>query len=191
LSPLALNPHFGTAPDITPTEQASVEWTHFGDLRSIYGVAGDGFAKRTWDNVGVQYGLGAFVAGAISADQFLDLNAEAGSWKNEPEMVQEGCPFLSFLCPDPADLAETNPFPDIWPNQIDPWSARNMALSPDGGATPAPRAEADPGAIDAAFDAGLVNTGDIEIPMIDWPTARHAQLTPVIREPPENVEPRR
>ena len=112
--------------------------------------------------------MGSFVEGEITAGQFLDLNAEVGSWKNEPDMVQEGCPFLSFLCPAPSDLAGLDPFPNIWPNMIDPWSARNMALSPDGGITPAPRAEADPGAIDAAIEAGLVNTGDIEIPMIDW-----------------------
>jgi len=96
------------------------------------------------------------------------VNANAGSWKNEPDMVQEGCPFLQFLCPNPADLAGLAPFPDIWPNILDPWSARNMALSPDGGITPAPRRTADPGAIDAVLASGLVNRGDIEIPMIDW-----------------------
>ena len=168
LSPLALNPHFGTAPGITPAEQASVEWSHFADVVNIYGVGSDGFANSTWDNVGVQYGLGALVDGDITPEQFLNLNANAGSWKNEPDMVQEGCPFLSFLCPDPADLAGLAPFPDIWPNLIDPWSARNMALSADGGLTPAPRTEADPGAIEAALFSGMVNHGAIEIPMIDW-----------------------
>ena len=34
-------------------------------------------------------------------------------------MVQEGCPFISALCAIPA--------------QFDPWSRRNMKLSPDGG----------------------------------------------------------
>jgi hypothetical protein len=168
LSPLALNPHFGDAPGITPAEQASVEWTHFADLVNIYGIGSDGFANSTWDNVGVQYGLGALLDGEIAPAQFLDLNANAGSWENEPEMVQEGCPFLSFLCPAPADLAGLSPVPDIWPNLIDPWSARNMALSPDGGVTPAPRKTADPGAIEAAFDSGMVNRGDVQIPLIDW-----------------------
>jgi hypothetical protein len=168
LSPLALNPHFGTAPGITPAEQASVEWTHFADLVNIYGVGSDGYANSTWDNVGVQYGLGALLEGAITPGQFLDLNANAGSWKNEPDMVQEGCPFLDFLCPDPSTLGGLAPFPDIWPNLIDPWSARNMALSPDGGITPAPRKAADPGTIQAAFDSGMVNRGDVQIPLIDW-----------------------
>jgi hypothetical protein len=166
LSPLALNPHFGTAPGISPTDQAATEWTHFADLINIYGYAADDYAASTWDNVGVQYGLQALVDGNITPGQFLDLNANAGSWKNEPEMVQEGCPFIGALCAfDPTGL---DPFPDIWPNRIDVWSARNMALSPDGGVTPAPRKEADPGAIEAAFSSGMVNVGAIEIPMIDW-----------------------
>ena len=168
LSPLVLNPHFGTAPGITPGEQASVEWTHFGDAINIYGVAADGFAARTWSNEGVQYGLDAVAQGAITPEQFIDLNANVGSWKNEPDMVQEGCPYISALCPDPADLAGLPPFPDIWPNLIDPWSARNMNLSTDGGLTPAPRATADPGAVEAAYERGLVNIGDIQIPVIDW-----------------------
>jgi hypothetical protein len=168
LSPLALNPHFGTVPGISLPDQISTEWTHYADAVNVYGVAADGFAASTWDNVGVQYGLDALVSGFLDADEFLDLNANVGSWKNEPDMVQEGCPWLSFLCPDPADLIGLQPFPDIWPNLLDPWSWRNMALSPDGGATPAPRKEADPGAIERAYEHGHVNRGDIQIPLIDW-----------------------
>jgi len=96
------------------------------------------------------------------------MNAQVGSWKNEPDMVQEGCPFFSFLCPDPADVVGLPPIPDVYPNLVDPWSWRNMALSPDGGVTPAPRREADPGAIEAAYLEGHVNRGDVQIPMIDW-----------------------
>lgn len=168
LSPLALNPHFGTAPGISPEDQASTEWTHYGDAKNIYGVAADGFAASTWDNVGVQYGLEALTSGFLTIDEFIDLNANAGSWKNEPEMVQEGCPFISALCPDPADLAGLDPVPDIWPNLLDPWSMRNMSLSPDGGVTPAPRKTADPGAVENAYENGHVNIGDIQIPIIDW-----------------------
>ncbi|MDF1597022.1 MAG: DUF6351 family protein [Acidimicrobiia bacterium] len=167
LSPLALNPHFGTAPGISPSDQASTEWTHFADLINIYGYAADDYAASTWDNVGVQYGLQALVDGNITPGQFLDLNANAGSWKNEPEMVQEGCPFIGALC-SLVDPTVSPPFPGVWPDQIDVWSARNMALSPDGGLTPAPRKEADPGAIASAFSSGMVNVGAIEIPMIDW-----------------------
>ena len=167
LSPLVLNPNFGTAPGISPGDQFATEWTHFGDAINIYGVAADGFAANTWDNVGVQYGLEALLTGFLDVDEFLDLNANVGSWKNEPDMVQEGCPWLSFLCPSPEDLLGLPPVPEIWPNLIDPWSWRNMALSPDGGLTPAPRKEADPDAIERAYERGHVNVGDVEIPLID------------------------
>lgn len=148
LSALALNPHFGDAPGVP---QGEVEWTHYADAVNIYGVAEDGFAARTWDNVGVQYGLQALRDGAISPEQFLDLNWEVGSWKNEPEMVQEGCPYIRALCSA---------------GDIDIWSQRNMNLATDD--APAPRAEADPGAIEAAYTSGLVFRGDIDIPIIDW-----------------------
>lgn len=176
LSPLALNWNFGTVPGISPGDQVATEWTHYGDAINIYGVAADGFAASTWDNVGVQYGLDALTTGFIDADEFLDLNSNVGSWKNEPDMVQEGCPFLSFLCPNPADLAGLPPIPDVYPNLLDQWSWRNMNLSPDGGATPAPRKEADPDAIENAYERGHVNVGDVEIPMIDWRNYLEGQL---------------
>jgi hypothetical protein len=42
-----------------------------------------GAARRTWDNVGVQYGLAALESGAISAQQFLDLNRAIGGFDND------------------------------------------------------------------------------------------------------------
>jgi Tannase-like family of unknown function (DUF6351) len=90
--PLALNPLFGTAPGVTPEQQAAVEWTHWADLVNIYGRDETGFARSPWDNRGVQYGLSALRAGSITPEQFLDLNASVGSWKEANDMVQEGCP---------------------------------------------------------------------------------------------------
>jgi hypothetical protein len=165
LSPLVLNPNFGTAPGISPTDQVATEWTHFADLVNIYGTAADGFAASTWDNVGVQYGLQALVDGNITADDFLDLNAQVGGWKDQPDMVQEGCPFIEALCGPPPPGAP--PVPDIYPNVYDPWSWRNQTHQP-GMVTPAARTEADPGAVEAAYTSGMVNHGDIQIPMIDW-----------------------
>ncbi|MEQ9395347.1 DUF6351 family protein [Marinobacter salarius] len=159
LSPLALNPYFGEAPGITPEQQAEVEWTHFADLINIYGRAEDGFAATTWDNVGVQYGLQALLDGNITSAEFIDLNWNIGSWKNEPEMVQEGCPFIIDLC---FALNDSEP---LYPNQIDPWSWRNATTATDS--APAPRKRADPGAIQAAFDSGMVQRGEAEIPFID------------------------
>ena len=154
LSPLALNPHFGTAPGISPADQAATEWTHWGDLVNIYGEDEHGFARSPWSNVGVQYGLQALRGGAITPAEFLDLNANAGSWKHPKDMVQEGCPYIPALCANPAN--------------VDVWSARNMRLSADGGATPAPRAEGDREAGSAAYRSGMVFRGKIDIPLIDW-----------------------
>lgn len=50
------------------------------DMRvNIYGRDPDtGFARKPQDNVGLQYGLAAVNSGAISVDEFLDLNEKIG-----------------------------------------------------------------------------------------------------------------
>jgi hypothetical protein len=160
LSPLALNPHwYGTGavqgpPGYDPAVYGPVEWTHWGDLVNIYGTDEHGFARSPWDNVGVQYGLEALQSGAITPAQFLDLNANVGSWKPSHEMVQEGCPYIPAACANPAN--------------IDVWSSRNMNLSPDGGVTPAARREGNQEAGYAAYRSGMVFRGKIDIPLIDW-----------------------
>jgi hypothetical protein len=152
LTPLALNPLFGTAGAGTermdPAVMAAVKWTHWDDARNVYGVLPNGFARDPWDNTGVQYGLEALRDGHITPQEFLDLNAKVGSWKEPQDMVQEGQPFL-----------QTGGF--------DPWSARNMRLSPDGGATPAPRRSGDVTAMRNAYEKGLYFDGDIDIPILD------------------------
>lgn len=169
LTPLAMNPHFGSAPGASAEQLANTEWSHFGDAVNIYGTNPEtGYANRVWDNVGVQYGLQALTDRNITTAEFLDLNANAGSWKRADEMVQERCPFIGGLCPAPADLAGLDVVPDIYPGLIDVWSWNNMDLSADGGATPAPRAEADPHGIEAAYERGLVFRGDMAIPTVDW-----------------------
>ncbi|HET6214994.1 MAG TPA: DUF6351 family protein, partial [Micromonosporaceae bacterium] len=159
LTPLALNPQW-QAPDPLWTQMdppgvmLTVHWSHWDDLVNVYGVGPDGFARSPWDNVGVQYGLSALRNGTITPAEFLDLNAKVGSWRPSGEMVQEGCPYTPAACADPA--------------QFDPWSARNMRLSPDGGVTPAPRTTGNRDAIAAAYSSGLVFSGGIDLPIIDW-----------------------
>jgi hypothetical protein len=46
-----------------------------------------GFARRPIDNVGVQYGLGALNAGAITVDMFLDLNERIGGYDDDGNYV--------------------------------------------------------------------------------------------------------
>src|ERR687896_1670842 len=154
LPPLPLNPLFHpTVPGagierMDPAVLAATHWTHWEDLKNIYGVGPDGYARQTWDNVGVQYGLKALKDGNITPQEFLDLNARVGSWNDPGQMVQESLPFQ--------------------PGTADPWSSRNMRLSPDGGVTPAPRRQGDLAAMRAAYDRGLYFDGDIDIPLIDW-----------------------
>ena len=159
LTPLSMNPLWQQPDPLwaqmdPPGVMQAVHWTHWDDLRTIYGVGADGYARVAWDNVGVQYGLAAVRDGFLTPAEFLDLNARVGSWRASADMVQEGCPFVPQVCADPA--------------QWDPWSSRNMRLSPDGGLTPAPRTTGDRLAIDAAYNSGIVFTGDIDIPVIDW-----------------------
>jgi len=154
LTPLVFNPTFEDTSDLDKLAQdtSGVEWTHAGDLVNIYGVDGTGFARSPWGNAGVQYGLQALVDGVITPAEFLDLNAQVGSWKQTVDIVPEGFPFVGGL----------DPF------NFDPWSARNMSLSPDGGVTPAARRTADPVAVEAAYQSGMHFGGGIDIPVIDW-----------------------
>lgn len=155
LTPLVMNPNFGQAPNQhlmqPPGIMNEVQWTHYDDARNIYGLDENGNPRTVYDNVGVQYGLNALVEGNITTDEFLKLNAQIGGWKHPSDMVQEGFPFLG----------------DFTPASFDPWSRRNMMLSPDG-VTPAPRTEADIEAINGAYTSGLVFDGELNMPVIDW-----------------------
>ena len=148
LTPLAMNPLFGTAGAGTermdPAVMAAVHWTHWEDVKNVYGVGPDGYARQTWDNVGVQYGLKALTDGNITPGEFLHLNATVGSWKDPGDMVQEGRPFLPV-------------------GTFDPWSLRNQQTG-----DPAPRRAGSIAAMNAAYREGLYFDGDIDIPIIDW-----------------------
>jgi hypothetical protein len=156
LSPLAINPLYGQAASQSLFQPLSAilaaEWSHFGDIVNIVGRGEDGYARRYWDNVGVQYGLGAVATDQITPAEFLKVNAVIGGWKEQPAMAQEGCPFFpSQGCADPA----------TW----DPWSRRNQVFSTTS--TPAPRTVGDVESMRAAYRGGLVFMGDIDIPIID------------------------
>ena len=151
---------------------AAVHWTHWEDVKNVYGVGPDGYARQTWDNVGVQYGLKALTDGKITPAEFLDLNATVGSWKDPGDMVQEGQPFLPV-------------------GGFDPWSLRNQRTG-----DPAPRRAGSIAAMNAAYREGLYFDGDIDIPIIDWrpyleERARHAQQPPVVRLAAADARPRR
>ncbi len=154
LTPLTLNPRYGRARYaehyVPQSDIAAIRWTHFDDLRNIYGIDAQGAARATVDNVGVQYGLRPLREGRITPAEFLDLNFKVGGWKHPSQMEQEGYPFLGLPTP--------------W--NFDPWSRRNMNLSPDP-ETPAPRTQGDLLAMRAAYTSGLVFGGRMPLPTID------------------------
>ena len=154
LTPLAMNPLFGQAPNQQNWEPqsdiAAIRWTHYDDLRNVYGVDASGAARSTWDNVGVQYGLRSLRAGRITPAEFLHLNWHVGGWKHPSDMVQEGFPFLGTFSPA----------------SFDPWSRRNMNLSTDP-SRPAPRTAGNLDAMRAAYTSGHVFQGQLGVPAID------------------------
>jgi hypothetical protein len=163
LTPLAMNPLYGAVSNQQfyepQSDIAAIRWTHYDDLRNVYGVDSTGAARPTWDNVGVQYGLKSLKAGAITPAEFLHLNFHVGGWKHPSQMVQEAFPFFG------TSAAEINKALTI-PGYFDPWSSRNMNLSPGPG-QPAPRTRGDPDAQRAAYTSGHVFRGRINVPALD------------------------
>jgi hypothetical protein len=158
LNPVYKDPRFdlgARAYGYSASALAGVKWTHWNDLADIYGTDSRGYAPVSIDNVGVQYGLGALAQGLIGTDEFLRMNACVGGWKEQPDFV-------------------------AWNPKDSPYDALNMKLSatcraPDG--TPAPRRAADMEAIQKAYTAGQVFTGQrLGIPMIDLRPYLEAEL---------------
>jgi hypothetical protein len=74
--PMTLTPAMIYNPTSNPK---GARCTYQDDMVNIFGRdPRTGFARSPWDNVGVQYGLRAFNDGAISFEQFADLNEHVG-----------------------------------------------------------------------------------------------------------------
>ena len=163
LTPLAMNPLYGEVPNAQFYEPqadiASIRWTHYDDLRNVYGVDASGAARVTWDNVGVQYGLRSLKEGHITPAEFLRLNWNVGGWKHPSQMVQETFPFLG------TGASEIQKALTI-PGYFDPWSRKNM-LASAAADRPAPRSKGDPIAMRAAYTSGHVFSGKLDVPAID------------------------
>ncbi|MFN3986478.1 MAG: DUF6351 family protein [Rhodocyclaceae bacterium] len=151
LTPLVLNPRFTPhAAHYAAEVHAQVNWTYWDDLVAIYGRDATGHARRTWDNVGVQYGLQALRAGRISPADFLDLNLRIGGWKPAADLRPETI---------------WQPFGRKLPLWFSLWSAHNMTRA--DGDLPAARSRGDADAISAAWRSGQVFGGHIDIPVIE------------------------
>jgi Tannase-like family of unknown function (DUF6351) len=65
-----------------------IRGTVYDASKNIYGVdRSTGFALRPFDNVGVQYGLGALASGAIHIEQFLLINEQIGGYDQDANYV--------------------------------------------------------------------------------------------------------
>jgi hypothetical protein len=63
--------------------------TIFDVARNIYGVnPATGAARRPFDNVGVQYGLGALNSGVIAPEQFVALNEAIGGMDDDDNYIR-------------------------------------------------------------------------------------------------------
>ena len=163
LTPLVMNPLYGQAPNQQLwdpyTDILAIRWTHYDDLRNVYGVDSTGAARVSWDNVGVQYGLASLKARQITPTEFLDVNWKIGGWKHPSQMVQETFPFFG------TSASELNKVFTI-AGYFDPWSKKNMNLGSDP-SQPAPRTHGDPIAMRASYTSGHVFSGRLDVPAID------------------------
>ena len=82
-----ISPSMRFDPDTNPT---GVRCTYQDSMAEVFGRDPQtGFARSPFDNVGVQYGLGAFNDGTISFAQFLDLNRLVGGHDINGNIVPE------------------------------------------------------------------------------------------------------
>ena len=154
LVPQIVNPnytYFGSlfAPDVV----RRVPWTYWDNLKRIYGTDVNGLARQTYDNVGVQYGLGALKRRLITIKEFLQLNDSIGGWKPAAEMAPERYWLFSGGRSSLADLSV--------------WSHHNM-YAKQSADRPARRSEGDIKAMAAAYRSGQVFLGQLSIPIVDF-----------------------
>ncbi|MEE8059011.1 MAG: DUF6351 family protein [Pseudomonadales bacterium] len=151
LTPLVHNPRFThLKKHYDPAVVEQVHWTHWNDLKHIYGTDEHGYGFSTWDNVGVQYGLNALINDNISIEEFLKLNASVGGWKTQQQMRKEHYWFLNQ---------------HFFPIRVSVWSHRNMRTG--SLAQPAVRSEGNLEAMQAAYRSGHIFLGHLNIPVID------------------------
>ena len=155
LSPLALNPNFGTAPGYDPAVHGPVEWTHWGDLVNIYGDRRDGLRALAVGQRGRP----------VRARRRCKSGAITPAAVPRPERERrhvEGA--RRTWCRRAARTSQ----PSVRASRRTSGVRGTCTSSPDGGATPAPRHEGDRKAQYAAYRSGMVFRGKLDIPVIDW-----------------------
>ncbi len=153
LTPQIANPHYTYFASLFADEiVARTPWTYWDNLKRVFGTDTHGFARRTYDNVGVQYGLQALKQKRIGLAEFINLNAHIGGWKPAAAMRPERYWIFPAARSSLADMSI--------------WSHHNM-YAREGADVAARRSEGDVEAIAAAYRSGQVFLGRFAIPVID------------------------
>ena len=152
LTPLALNPLFGTAgagtERMNPAREAAVKWTHWEDaaqrLRRATRTAGPARRGTTSASSTASRRSSTATSRRPSSSTSTRRPAAGRSRRTWSRRASRSCP----------------------PGGFDPWSARNMRLARTA-APPRPRRSGDIIAMRNAYAKGLYFDGDIDIPILD------------------------
>jgi hypothetical protein len=146
LTPQVANPRYTYFASLfAPSVAAQVPFTYWDNQKRVYGTDEHGYARRTYDNVGVQYGLMTLKRGQITIEEFLHLNDNIGGWLPPAEMQRER---YWHSGGGESDLAD-----------VSIWSHQNMSAT---------RSEGDVAAMAAAYRSGNVFLGELSMPLIDF-----------------------
>ena len=116
LTPHVANPRYVYFESLFAPEVArQVPFTYWDNQKRIYGTDEDGYGRRTFDNVGVQYGLAALKNNQITIEEFLRLNDNIGGWRKPADMTRERFWKSGGAQSDLADISV--------------WSAHNMTTT--------------------------------------------------------------
>jgi hypothetical protein len=154
LTPQVANPRYTYFASLfAPSVEEQVPFTYWDNQKRVYGTDENGLARRTFDNVGVQYGLAALKRRQITIAEFLDLNERIGGWRPAVDMTRERFWNSGGAQSDLADLSV--------------WGHHNMTATASTD-LPAPRSEGDIDAMKAAYRSGNVFLGELSMPVIDF-----------------------
>ena len=146
LTPQVANPRYTYFASLfAPGVAEQVPFTYWDNQKRVYGTDEHGYGRRTYDNVGVQYGLKALKHGRITIEEFLNLNDKIGGWLPSAEMQRER---FWHSGGGQSDLAD-----------VSIWSHQNMSAT---------RSEGDVEAMAAAYRSGNVFLGELSMPVIDF-----------------------
>ena len=150
LSTFINNPRQGfLRPYFADNVSEQVNWNYWEDLNGLFGRDANGFAKTTWDNVGVQYGLQALKDRNIDVETFIELNQKIGGWRQQAQLKAENIKQIPLI---------------KWPLWLSLWGNHNITDTENGIAA---RHQADLEAIEGAYRSGQVFVGKLSLPTLD------------------------